>query len=322
MKYIWIVLMLTTYLVLADNQAEMKSFKAKSWEIPTLGIKLNLIEPGTFEMGSVTNQLYRRSNEQLHAVEISKPFYMGIYEVTQRQFYQLMMPNYNFEAWQFKRGPIADGLAFCYRYPTKDGLIFRGTSTGGARTDLNPMESLSWARAQQFCQRITKIEKAAGRLPAGYVYRLPTEAEWEYACRAGSSTPFNVDIKIKDIKDVRKFAWVTKFSGVNMGSRVVGTRLPNAWGLYDMHGNVYEWCHDWYAPYPKSSKTLKDPQGPKIGQEKVVRGGCFSGLENDITKDVYPFLRSASRYSFPPKLEYLAIVGFRIVLAPSLGLTE
>jgi formylglycine-generating enzyme required for sulfatase activity len=201
-------------------------------------------------------------------------------------------------------------------------LINGAGAVGGDRTDLNPMECVTWARAQAYCKKLTDLERKAGRLPKGYVYRLPTEAEWEYACRAGTKGPYNVPCDPGDLDSIRKFAHVASFSNTSFGTRKVGGRKPNAWGLYDMHGNVYEWCLDWYGPYDKSN--VADPIGPEKGTEKVIRGGCFSGVhkgdkkrhdKKDLDEQVNPFLRSAARYSVPPTISSYAILGFRVVLA-------
>ena len=295
-----------------DDAVAMKDLKAQDWSVSDIELKLKLIPAGTFTMGSPKDEKHRRDDEVRHKVTISKPFYMGATEVTQRQFYKLMLPDYDFEAWKFRRGPIAEGAAFCYRYPTTGGLINGKRAVGGDLTDLNPMECVTWERACGFCQKLTELERKAGRLPAGYVYRLPTEAEWEYACRAGTEGPYNVEADVTNLGGIRSFAWVADFNGVNMGTRAVGLRKQNALGLYDMHGNVYEWCLDWYGPYAKGEAT--DPKGPAEGKEKVVRGGSFSGATDKLSESVYPFLRSASRYRVPPDLGYLAIVGFRVVL--------
>ena len=296
----------------ADNAAELKALRAKDWTVPGIEMKLKLIPAGSFTMGSPKDEMARRSDEVQHPVEISKPFYIGVHEVTQREFYKLMMPpDYDFEAWRFHRGPLHDGGAFCYRYPA-----------GRERTDLNPMECVTWERACEFCRKLTEIEGKAGRLPGGYVYRLPTEAEWEYACRAGTEGPYNVEGDHVELSSIHRFAWVTHFNVKNFGTQPVGgNRKPNAWGLYDMHGNVYEWCHDWYGPYEQGKAV--DPTGPAEGTEKVVRGGSFSGVdkgdkhrhdEKDIREQVHPFLRSAARYGIPPDTSSYAILGFRVVL--------
>lgn len=298
---------------------------APDWTVPGLELKLKRIPAGKFVMGSPADEMRRRADETPHEVTLSKPFYMGVHEVTQREFYKLMMPpGYDYDAWQYKRGPVADGAAFHFRYPTGKGLIFKDGAVGGKLTDLNPMECVTWERAMEFCAKLTGIEKQAGRLPAGYVFRLPTEAEWEYACRAGTKGPYNVDADFTKVEAIRTFAWVAG-DDTAPGPRVVGTRKPNAWGLHDMHGNVYEWCVDWYAPYPQGA--VADPSGPATGKERVVRGGCFASVakkegtseKEALDKGIHPFMRSASRYRVRPELGYLGIVGFRVVLAPQIA---
>jgi len=307
----------------ADNAAELKALRAKDWTVPGIEMKLKLIPAGGFTMGSPKDEMCRRNDEIQHQVEISRPFYIGVYEVTQREFYELMMPpGYDYEAWRYKRGPIHDGAAFCYRYPTGGSLINGASAVGGERTDLNPMECVTWERAREFCRKLTEIERRADRLPDGYVYRLPTEAEWEYACRAGTEGPYNVEGDYAQLGSIHNFAWVSTFSWTVFGTRAVGgNRRPNAWGLHDMHGNVYEWCLDWYGPYEKGRTA--DPIGPAQGTEKVIRGGSFAGVdkgdkkrfdEEDLQQQVHPFLRSSARYRVPPDVSSYAILGFRVVL--------
>jgi formylglycine-generating enzyme required for sulfatase activity len=145
-----------------------------------------------------------------------------------------------------------------------------------------------------FCKKLTEREKAAGRLPTGYTYTLPTEAQWEYACRAGTTGDF------AGYQDV--MAWYSSNSGGTTHS--VGTKQPNAWGLYDMHGNVEEWCLDWYAKY--SSDAVTDPVGPASGSSRVIRGGSW-GLDAASC-------RSAIRYDYEPG-NRVSDVGFRLALS-------
>jgi len=298
----------------AADIAQPKALKAEKWTVPGLGLKMARIPAGSFLMGSPAGEPARRDDESQHKVTISRPFYVGIYELTQGEYYNLMMPDFDHDGWTYKRGPLHAGGAFCYRKYT-GGLIFGGSSTGGRLNLRHPMESVTWDQAMAFCRKLTDTQRAAGRLPDGYVYRLPTEAEWEYACRAGTTGRFNVDADAQ-YDALRKFAFV----GHNWTSPVGEGRRPNAWGLYDMHGNVYEWCLDWYGPYPPGKVT--DPTGPAEGTRRVARGGCFIGCnprKEDPDVLVYPFIRSASRYSFRPDVQGYAILGFRVVLGPAVA---
>jgi formylglycine-generating enzyme required for sulfatase activity len=317
----------------ADNVAEIKTLKAKSWIVPGVDMRMKLIPAGKFTMGSSGNEAGRLDDEVQHEVTISKPFYMGVYEVTQGQFYPIMMPDYDYDTWEFSRGAVEDGTAFHFRERPR-GLMGTDNAFGNPIQTKNPMECVSWARAVEFCKKITDRERKARRLPAGYVYRLPTEAEWEYACRAGTSTPLNVELKsYTAAAEVKKVAQLDKVGDRASFTANVGKLLPNAWGLYDMHGNVYEWCLDWYGPYPKGKVT--NPTGPAKGVEKVMRGGCFGSM--DFWKIVnldkakassqetetgelgsVRFLRSAHRASTTPDTDYYGILGFRVVLAPQL----
>jgi sulfatase modifying factor 1 len=173
----------------------------------------------------------------------------------------------------------------------------------------------------RFCKKITDKERTAGRLPKGYVYRLPTEAEWEYACRAGTSGPYSFEGDHSSLRTLNAYACFFKSQGYKSltTSPTPASRKPNAWGLYDMHGNVFEWCLDWYAPYPTT--TVQDPTGPTNGTERVARGGgvlTFEPSDSSLEKLVHPHFRSAARYGFPPRTAYQINLGFRIVLAPKI----
>ena len=126
-----------------------------------------------------------------------------------------------------------------------------------------PVENISWVDAMAFCEKLTVQENVVGRLPAGYEFTLPTEAQWEYACRAGTTGDYAGDLDT--------MAWYAKNSGDT--THPVGTKQPNAWGLYDMHGNVWEWCRDWFEMYRGGAVT--NPTGPTSGSVRVGRGGSW-----------------------------------------------
>ncbi len=160
-----------------------------------------------------------------------------------------------------------------------------GTRRGEFQGDDLPVESVSYADAVEFCKKLSKVE--------GRTYRLPTEAEWEYACRAG--TPLPLAANVDDV------AW---FDDNSEGkTHPAGSKKPNAWGLYDMHGNVAEWCADYYAPYPSGAGV--DPAGPATGKGRVVRGGSFASFPRG--------LRSSSRGNTLASYQ-LKTVGLRVVL--------
>ena len=308
----------------AAEVSQMKALKAKSWTVPITAMEMKLIPPGEFVMGSPESERYRRKNEVQHRVKISRPFYMGIFEVTQRQFYYLTIPDYNFFAWKFEEGPIHVGGAYRHRNGIKWGDWFKEHLE---YLPDNPMETFSWITAVKYCRRLTEFERQAGRLPEGYEYRLPTEAEWEYACRAGSTSYFNTGADLDtliarsskgrrglgdafeaSLLDLGMFA----FNGGKSG-KISEKRIPNAFGLYDMHGNVCEYTLDTYAPYKTDEGVQVDPVNFEnepdqdvFVDEKVIRGGCwlskFPTLKKGETKPEvekrYSLdLRSAARNS-------------------------
>ncbi|MBO7524632.1 MAG: formylglycine-generating enzyme family protein, partial [Verrucomicrobia bacterium] len=230
------------------------------------------IEPGTFLMGSPEDELGRKSNEVQHQVTLTQGYWLGKFEVTQAQYEAVTGKN-----------------------PSE----FKGA-------DL-PVEKVNWNDAVKFCEWLTIQERAAGRLPGGYEYTLPTESQWEYACRAGTTTALNSGKDLSDWKEcpeVDEVGWYWYNS--DKMTHPVGQKQPNAWGLYDMHGNVYEWCLDWFGDYPTSSVT--DPTGPSTGSSRVVRGGSW-------WYDAYN-CRSAYRYYGNPSYDYYYYYGFRVALAP------
>lgn len=156
------------------------------------------------------------------------------------------------------------------------------------------METVSWDDCQKFCRKLSERE--------GRAYRLPTEAEWEFACRAETTTAYCY--RDNAAKKLRYYAWYHHHA--DWRTHPVGVKKPNAWTLYDMHGNVWEWCQDWYGAYPTSPQT--DPQGPSEGSSRVVRGGSWSRESWDC--------RSATRWGYQPESRH-KMLGLRLVMVPS-----
>ena len=228
------------------------------------------IEPGTFTMGSPENELGRRGHEKQHQVTLTKRFYLGKYPVTQKEYQAVMGRNPSF---------------------------YKG--------DNLPVEQVSWDDAKRFCSELNYLKR--DELPAGYRFDLPTEAQWEYACRAGTTTALNNGLNLTSAKNrcphLDEVAWYEENSGIK--THPVGQKKPNTWGLYDMHGNVDEWCNDWYADYPSSAVT--DPTGPASGSCRVIRGGSWDGYAR--------YCRSAFRSNIDPTIRNDG-VGFRVALVP------
>lgn len=234
------------------------------------------IPPGTFTMGSPASEAGRKTNEGPQTqVTLTDGFWMGKFEVTQRDYIAVMASNPS----RFQPPEFSENLD-------------------------RPVDSVGWYDAVTYCEKLTQQERAAGRLPAGYRYQLPTEAQWEYACRAGTTTRLSYGHD-PGYAQLENYAWF----GLNSDSKThpVGEKRPNPWGLYDMHGNLYEWCQDWISSsYPGGSVT--DPSGPLTGLERVARGGGWGSLAR---------CRSAYRHhNFPEDQSgFLSIyIGFRVVL--------
>ena len=168
------------------------------------------------------------------------------------------------------------------------------------------MHYVSWEEAMEFCSKVTEMERRGGRLPDGYAYLLPTEAQWEYACRAGTNTATTFGDELSS--HLANFDGHYPYNGGKYDHDLhrmvkVGSYRANAWGIYDVHGNVEEWCLDWYGEYPASSAT--DPIGPLTGEKRVVRGGSW--LDPGL------YMRSASR-SYAEPQSGTHSVGFRLCL--------
>ena len=243
----------------------------------SIGMKLKLIPAGSFQMGSPESEENRDGDEEQHQVRLSQPFYLGVYEVTQAEYEQFMGKNLS--------------------YFSSNG---RGNDqVQGKKTRRFPVEQVSWNDAVEFCKKLSAKE--------GRTYRLPTEAEWEYACRAGTTTLFHFGSTLNGGKANvdGNFPYGTEEKGPYLKrTTTVGSYSLNAFGLYDMHGNVWEWCQDWYGKdyYDKSPTT--DPTGPSSGSSRVLRGGSWGN---------HPSLaRSANRARRTPFFRNINY-GFRVV---------
>jgi formylglycine-generating enzyme required for sulfatase activity len=234
-----------------------------------LGNEVNMvvvfIPAGEFDMGSPMEELKRDDDESQHHIKLTKAFYMGKFEVTQIQYRVLMNDN-----------------------PSKFG------------GDNLPVENLSWYDAMRFLKKLSD--------KTGMKFRLPTEAEWEYACRAGTKTAFNTGTTLDS--DVANYDAEKPYADGIIGkyldrTTVVGSYPPNAFGLYDMHGNVWEWCSDIYDEDYYKKTPLSDPKGPQEGKPKVIRGGAWNEYAYKC--------RSADRNHRWPKTNE-SIVGFRVVM--------
>ena len=252
----------------------------KPFNVPVINLEMVWIDPkekkdkGRFMMGSPGNESARDGDEKQHQVTLTEGFWLGKYEVTQKEWEDVMGNNPS----NFK--------------------------TSGKRA---PVEQVSWEEAKEFCKRLNERERKAGRLPKGYEYSLPTEAQWEYACRAGTETPFAFGSSLSSRQ--ANFDGNYPYGGASKGPYLektteVGSYSPNAWGLYDMHGNVYEWCEDWYGDYPAGPVT--NPSGPPSGSSRVLRGGSWDDRALPC--------RSASRSRSAPSSRRNDI-GFRLALS-------
>ncbi|MBI4604138.1 MAG: SUMF1/EgtB/PvdO family nonheme iron enzyme [Planctomycetes bacterium] len=229
----------------------------------SIGMVLRRIEPGEYLMGSPPGEEGRGDDESQHRVKITRPFYLGVTEVTQAE-------------WR----------------------AVTGTSPSRFQGDKLPVEQVSWEDAKELCRKLSERE--------GKRYRLPTEAEWEYACRAGTATPFHTGgtIGTSQANYDGSYTYGSGQKGVYREKTVaVGSFPPNAWGLHDMHGNVWEWCEDWYGAYPQGEVT--DPRGPSSGVSRVLRGGSWDSDPRNC--------RSANRYRIEPGFRNDGI-GFRLAL--------
>ncbi len=261
---------------------------------PTLtnsaGIRLALVPPGQYSMGSPDSETGRNNDEgPRHAARLSRPFYVSTTEITVSQFASFVTSSGYQPGRSGGRGRGPSGNGFRPGPPQRGPSSSRGpdwTNPGYRQTADSPVVYITWDDAVAFCDWLSKEE--------GKRYRLPTEAEWEYCCRVGTETPYYGG----DEKDALDYGWFQANAAGKPQS--VGKRKPNGWGVYDMPGNVWEWCGDWYGKYPDQPQV--DPAGATRGSTRVVRGG---GADSQPT-------RAADRESRPPG-SASQNVGFRVV---------
>ena len=263
----------------SKNDSSLVFFNTKVSARGTIPENFVYIQGGTFIMGSPVSEPDRGNNELQHQVTVSS-FYIGAYQVTQKEYQEIM-----------------------------------GLNPSNIKADNLPVENVSWFDAVSFCNKLSKKEKLTPAYTINNMtvkwnrsangYRLPTEAEWEYACRAGTLTPFNTgdNIGTHEANYNGNYPYNNNAPGIKRKcTTAVGSFSPNAWGLYDMHGNVWEWCWDSYGPYSRNAQT--DPVGAPSGTNRVLRGGGFYGYGKS--------LRSANRIVSNPSYQG-SDVGFRLV---------
>jgi formylglycine-generating enzyme required for sulfatase activity len=240
--------------------------------VNSIGMKFVRVPKGTFAMGSQRGNRNADLDERQHEVTLSRDYFIGAFECTQEQYERVMGKN-----------------------PSQ----FQDPRSKGSTAN-HPVERVSWNDAAEFCRRLSELpaEKAAGRS-----YRLPTEAEWERACRGGSTGEFAFG---DDAAALGDYAWYEPNGGGQ--THPVGQKRPNAFGIYDMHGNAWEWCADWYVEH--SSRPVVDPTGPANGTDRVYRGGSWNYTA--------PYCRSANRTATKPDFDSFGFdflsISFRVVM--------
>jgi formylglycine-generating enzyme required for sulfatase activity len=221
------------------------------------GIRMVWCPPGRFVMGSPPNEAGRGGDERQHEVTLTRGYWLAKYECTQEEWERVMGSNPS-HFW-------GDGK--------------------------QPVENVNWNEVQEWVAKM----KERHPLPEGWEWSLPTEAQWEYACRAGTSGAYAGELE--------EMGWYDRNSGSK--PHEVGQKRANTWGLHDMHGNVLEWCADWYGDYPGGSVT--DPEGATVGSDRVYRGGSWDSNGN--------YSRSASRFRLFPNYRNKNL-GFRVAVGP------
>ena len=322
MKKIVAVLILSTVICVgavraaAPDAGKIVSMQAKQFGLPD-AIEMVKIPAGKFVMGSPKGEVGRGEDEDQRTITISKPFYMAKREIKQNQYVPMMRSDY--KPIFYRKGSWSWSLPELHQHGPYS-LDKPHVHTG--RLTTKAMDGVSWKYAVEFCEKLTARERAAGRLPKGYEYRLPTEAEWEYACRAGTAGAFNDEQVEKKVDEIgARQAEIIAGKAGRSDSIVNEGGVANKFGLMDMHMGMLEWVLDDYAPYAGARAT--DPAVFTDGKSKVVRGGFDAFYEDPSPKgrvhteptEWRRYVRSASRGHLMPGMPY-PCVGLRPVLAP------
>lgn len=275
----------------------------------SIGMTFVRLPPGKFLMGSPETEKDRIGHENQHEVEITRAFYLATHEVTIGQFKKFVME----EGYQTDAEKDGQGG---FGYNEESGKIegrkpqYTWKYSGWKVTDDHPVVNVSWKDAKGFCAWLSRKEKKT--------YRLPTEAEWEYACRAGTKTAFHNGADPERLAEVGNVADASakeifpNFKAIAakdgyVFTAPVGRFQKNGFGLFDMHGNVWEWCEDWYDPGEYKNDSERDPLGPSTGSARVFRGGSWDRASGRC--------RSAARGGNTPTYRNL-ILGFRVASTP------
>jgi sulfatase modifying factor 1 len=280
--------------------------EVREW-VPSLGMKFAWCPAGSFQMGSPLSEVGRYDNELQHTVRLSEGFWLGKTEVTRGQFSRFVSATgYRTEGERDGKGGL--GVDSEGNFSQKPEYTWR--NAGFSQTDDHPVVNVSWNDAVAFIEWLIRTE--------GKRFRLPTESEWEYACRAGTTSAYyngNAPeglTKVGNVGDATAKTRYPNWTGTLNASdgyvhtSPVGLFSPNVWNLHDMHGNVFEWCSDWYGDY--SVGTATDPLGAASGSHRVVRGGSWYFQAS--------FCRAALRDWDVPSFRYFYL-GFRLLLSPS-----
>jgi formylglycine-generating enzyme required for sulfatase activity len=239
--------------------------EGKPYTVPDLDMQMIWVPPGKFVMGSPKSEPgHRLDEEELHQVIISRGFWIGQFEVSQAQFETIL-----------------------------------GENPSTFKDPLMPVHKVNWEEAMEFCEALTDREKSVNRMPDKWGFNLPTEAQWEYACRADTTTVFHFG---NEAEELSQYGWFVDNS--DGSPKTIGTKKPNAWGIHDLHGNMGEWCFDWYGKaYPVDGSV--DPITKKASAFKVFRGGTYT--------DISDRCRAAYRNRITPDTRN-PWIGFRVVL--------